>query len=273
MNMKRNLFRKETLDVLENPGQINDFIRVTTPPLYIALLAMVICSVVVCLWLAFGTLTEHVKAVAVVFPHQTPTRVCSERDGSVEKLFVVKGETVTKGMSLLAIRSNETLDTVCAETSGMVIDCKMVDETFRAHETLAEIIPDKKNSLNRELITYVKYKDLRELRTGQEVQVTPVDLHREDYGYIIGHITKVDHFPTRLDDARSQSAIRNFIDTIFPDETAYEVRIMVDTDPSDSTRLKWSRMQSNDIRLSSMSFCNIQIITERKPVYKMFLRF
>ncbi|MGM9699100.1 MAG: hypothetical protein ACI3Y0_10720 [Prevotella sp.] len=271
--MKRNLFRKETLDVLDNPGQINDFIRVTTPPLYIALMAMAICSVVVCLWLAFGTITEHVKAVAVVFPHNTPSRVCSENAGSVDKLFVAKGEMVAKGTPLMAVRHDETVDTIMAETAGMIIDCKVVDETFRAHETLAEIIPDRKNSLNKELITYVKYKDLRELKKGLEVQVTPVDLHREDYGYIIGHITKIDYFPVRIDDARSQSAIRNFIDTIFPDETAYEVRLVVDTDAMDSSKLKWSRTQSSDIRLGSMSFCNVQIITERKPVYKMFFRF
>ena len=63
------------------------------------------------------------------------------------------------------------------------------------------------------------------------------------------------------------------MDTIFPDETAYEVKLVVDTDESDSTKLRWSRTQSSDISLGSMSFCNVQIITERKPVYKMFLRF
>lgn len=271
--MKKNLFRKETLDALENPGQLNDFIRVTTPPLYIILLSMIICSVVVCLWVSFGTITEHVKAVAVVFPHETPARICSEADGSVEKLFVVKGESVSVGMPLMAIRNGVKLDTLRATIAGMVIDCKEVDNTFRSYETLAEIVPEKRNSLNRELITFVKYKDLRELKPGQEIQVTPVDLHREDYGYIIGHIKKVDYFPVRLDDARRQSVIRNFVDTIFPDETAYEVKLVVDTDESDSTKLRWSRTQSSDIRLGSMSFCNVQIITERKPVYKMFLRF
>lgn len=271
--MKRNLFRKETLDALENPGQINDFIRVTTPPLYIALLSMAICSIVVCLWLTFGTLTEHVKTVAVVFPHQTPSRICAKSAGAVEKLFVARGESVEKGMPLMSVRYNDEVDTVRAEMAGLVIDSKQVDNVFRAHETLAEIIPERKNNLNKELITYVKYKDLRELKQGQEVQVTPVDLHREDYGYIIGHITSIDNFPVNIDDARKQSAIRNFVDMIFPDETAYEVRLVVDTDQTDNTKLKWSRIQSSNVRLSSMSFCNVQIITERKPVYKMFIRF
>ena len=273
MSMKRNLFRKETLDMLDNPGQLNDFIRVTTPPLYILLLSMMICSIVVCFWLAFGTLTEHVKSVAVVFPHETPNRVSAESAGAVEKLFVAKGEKVGKGKPLLLVRCNDRVDTVKAEIAGMVIDCKAVDYVFRDHETLAEIIPEKKKSLNKELITYVKYKDLRELKPGQEVQVTPVDLHREDYGYILGHITKVDPFPVSIEDARKQSSIRNFVDMIFPSETAYEVRIVVDTDKADPTKLKWSRTQSGDIRLSSMSFCNVQIITEHKPVYKMFIRF
>ena len=271
--MKKNLFRRETLDVLESPGQINDFIKVTTPPLYIVIMSMLICSVVVCFWLAFGTVTEHVQSVAVVFPHETPLRVGINTEGDVDKLYVMNGERVVKGTPLMAVRSKEGIDTLFAQMTGMVISSKTVDESFRAHETLMEIIPEKNNQLNRELITYVKYKDLRELKPGQEVQVTPVDLHREDYGYIRVHITKINHFPIRLEDARKQSVIKNFVDTVFPDDTAYEVQIVVDVDADSPSHLKWSRMQSCDIRLSSMSFCNVQIITQRKPVYKMFFRF
>ena len=271
--MKKNLFRRETLDVLESPGQINDFIKVTTPPLYIVIMSMLICSVVVCFWLAFGTVTEHVQSVAVVFPHETPLRVGINTEGDVDKLYVMNGERVVKGTPLMAVRSKEGIDTLFAQMTGMVISSKTVDESFRAHETLMEIIPEKNNQLNRELITYVKYKDLRELKPGQEVQVTPVDLHREDYGYIRGHITKINHFPIRLEDARKQSVIKNFVDTVFPDDTAYEVQIVVDVDADSPSHLKWSRLQSCDIRLSSMSFCNVQIITQRKPVSKMFFRF
>ena len=259
--------------MLESPGQINDFIKVTTPPLYIVIMSMLICSVVVCFWLAFGTVTEHVQSVAVVFPHETPLRVGINTEGDVDKLYVMNGERVVKGTPLMAVRSKEGIDTLFAQMTGMVISSKTVDESFRAHETLMEIIPEKNNQLNRELITYVKYKDLRELKPGQEVQVTPVDLHREDYGYIRGHITKINHFPIRLEDARKQSVIKNFVDTVFPDDTAYEVQIVVDVDADSPSHLKWSRLQSCDIRLSSMSFCNVQIITQRKPVYKMFFRF
>ena len=271
--MKKNLFRKETLDVLDNPGQINDFIRVTTPPLYIVILSMTICSIVVCLWLVFGTVTEHVQAVAVVFPHDSPERVCNKTGGEVDQLFVIKGLHVTKGMPLMAVRNHGKTDTLYADHAGMVTNSKAVDDSFRAHETLMEIIPDKNNHLNRELITYVRYKDLRELAPGLEVQVTPVDLHREDYGYIVGHITKINPFPVRLEEAREQSVIRNFVDTIFPDETAYEVRLVVDADNANPNLLKWSREQSKQIRLNTMSFCNVQIISQRKPVYKMFFRF
>ena len=234
---------------------------------------MLICSVVVCFWLAFGTVTEHVQSVAVVFPHETPLRVGINTEGDVDKLYVMNGERVVKGTPLMAGRSKEGIDTLFAQMTGMVISSKTVDESFRAHETLMEIIPEKNNQLNRELITYVKYKDLRELKPGQEVQVTPVDLHREDYGYIRGHITKINHFPIRLEDARKQSVIKNFVDTVFPDDTAYEVQIVVDVDADSASHLKWSRLQSCDIRLSSMSFCNVQIITQRKPVNKMIIRY
>ena len=52
-----NIFRKETLDTLENPGQITEYVKVTTPPLYIMQVAMLVCSIVVVLWVAFGSVT------------------------------------------------------------------------------------------------------------------------------------------------------------------------------------------------------------------------
>lgn len=268
-----NIFRKETLDTLENPGQITEYVKVTTPLLYIIQVAMLVCCVVVVLWVAFGSVTEHVKSVAVVFPHDTPSRMTTALDGQVDRIFARKGLYVNKGEAVMSVRHGDSLDTLYATTSGMLISAKGTDETFRSYETLAEIIPMRRRSQNRELITFVEYKDLRNLKVGQEVQVTPVDLHREDYGYIIGHITHVNKFPVREEEARRLSMLRNFTDKIFPAETAYEVRLVVDTDEMDKSCLKWSRKRSRDIRLGQMTFCNVQIITGRKPIYRMLFRY
>ena len=92
-----NIFRKETLDTLDNPGQITEYVKVTTPPLYIIQVAMLVCCVVVVLWVAFGSVTEHVKSVAVVFPHDTPDRMTASLDGQVDRIFARKGLYVNKG--------------------------------------------------------------------------------------------------------------------------------------------------------------------------------
>ena len=267
------IFRKESLDTLENPGQITDYVKVTTPPLYIMQMAMVVCCVVVMLWVAFGTVTEHVQSVAVVFAHNKPTKQSAPSDGQVEQIFVPKGTFLAKGEPILSVRINDGIDTVRASVGGILISTKEPDETFRAYETLAEIVAEKRNAYNRELITFVDYKDLRKLRVGQEVQITPVDLHREDYGYVKGHITEVNLFPGREDYAERMSVVKNFVDNIFPAGTAYEVKLVADVADNDSTRLQWSRKQSSDIHLGRMSFCNVQIITERKPIYKMLFRY
>ena len=68
------------------------------------------------------------------------------------------------------------------------------------------------------------------------------------------------------------SSARHFVDNIFPTQTAYEVRLVVDRNKDNPHQLDWSRQQSCDIRLSSMSFCNVQIITDRKPVYRVIFK-
>ena len=275
--MKKNLFRKETLDALEHPGQVNDFVRVTTPPLYILLTAMTLCVAVACLWVALGTATEQVKTMGVMFPHDKPYRVTASHNGTVDSLLVARGDRVKPGTPLLIMRTTSTdsgtRDTIHANVAGIVIDIAHEDDDCKATKTVAEIIPQKGTHTNRELITFVEYKHLSKLQVGQKVQVTPVDLHREDYGYITGRIVRISHFPIMQNDAQHEASIRHFADKIFPTEAAYEVKILLDTDPADTRRLRWSREKSRDIQLSVMAFCHIQMITERKNIYKMLLKF
>ena len=48
----------------------------------------------------------------------------------------------------------------------------------------------------REILVYVSFYDLRKLKKGQQVQVTPADLERESCGYAYGRITAIEQYPT-----------------------------------------------------------------------------
>ena len=53
------LFREKSLKKVSSPEKLDDYIRVTTPSVWIALIAMVVLLAGVIVWGCFGELTVH----------------------------------------------------------------------------------------------------------------------------------------------------------------------------------------------------------------------
>lgn len=64
--MNEQLFRKKSIDKVSSPEQLNEYIRVSNPGVWMVLAAIVILLIGVCVWGVLGHLDTTVKAVAVV---------------------------------------------------------------------------------------------------------------------------------------------------------------------------------------------------------------
>lgn len=53
------LFREKSMERISSPDQLDDYIRVTTPSVWIALLALVILLVGILAWTVLGTMEVH----------------------------------------------------------------------------------------------------------------------------------------------------------------------------------------------------------------------
>ena len=53
------VFRKKSLDQINSPEQLDDYIRVTTPSVWIVLLALVVLLVGILAWSILGTIEVH----------------------------------------------------------------------------------------------------------------------------------------------------------------------------------------------------------------------
>ena len=64
------LFRKKSLDRVSSPEQLNDYIRVTTPSVWLVLLALVLLLAGLIVWSIFGTVdvTEIDGTVQTIHP-------------------------------------------------------------------------------------------------------------------------------------------------------------------------------------------------------------
>ena len=81
--MARSIFRKASLDRIENPEQLNDYIRVTNPGVWMILCAVIALLSGILVWSVFGQLDTTITVGAVTENDQT---VCYVKETDVQPL-------------------------------------------------------------------------------------------------------------------------------------------------------------------------------------------
>lgn len=111
--MGEDIFRKKSLDKLKSPEDLNDYIRVANPGVWMLLTAMIILLVGAVLWGIFGRLETTVPARAYVHGGSAVCYVGKENIAQVEE-----GMTVTAG----DVRGNILSVDISAGTADAKID-------------------------------------------------------------------------------------------------------------------------------------------------------
>ena len=186
------IFNKEALDALDSHSEAKEMARVASPRLRFVLAAMLTMLAVVVYWCIFGTVNYKVTAQGVVFPFDEATPVTVPYDGTVARNLVSHGTAVERGAGIIEIRNALSVSTVAAIRDGVVIQSLQAGTSFKAGEPVAWLLPQTKQMTGREILCYVTYQDLRKLKTGQQVQVTPANMERENWGYALGKIVGIE---------------------------------------------------------------------------------
>lgn len=270
--MKNKLFRQQALDRFDSPERINEYVVVTRPSLFILLVALVACIVAVILWVGYGSVNDYVKAKGVVFPHEGLVKVSNPLEGVVREVYVRRGDFVQQGTRLIRFSCEGSYGYITAPHPGIVLSCKAEDESFQAFEACAYLYPQETEKQMRELIAYVTFKDLRKLEPGMEVQVSPADLSREEYGFMHGHITEVAHFPTNREEANRQFKSEELLSDIFPEEAAFEVKVLLDTDPENGGQISWSNKVPEEVDMHIGAFCDLQIMVKKRTILELLFK-
>ena len=270
--MANKLFRQQALDTVNSPDKINDYIRVTAPSFYLWLLTLLVGLVAVAVWAFNSTVSDFVKIKGVAFPHQGIQEVSSPFGGRVTELFVRKGQQVKAGDVLMRYMDDHSLRELRSDRSGVVLAHKGRQESFNAYEPTVFLIPDGQEVRMHELIAFVTYADLRKLKIGMSVQATPSDLTREEYGYMYGRITDIDYLPISQTEVDSYFKLSEFTYSIFPAETAFMVKIKLESDPDGTQGIRWSQHASRKVRVPLGTFCQLQIVTRTRPIYELLFK-
>lgn len=262
------IFNKEALEALDDHSEAEEMARVASPKLRLVLGAMVTMIIVVTYWCVFGTINYKVTAQGVVFPFGEASSVSVPYDGTVSRVFVTHGTTIPGGTAVMEIRNALSTAVVQAPRNGVIIQTLPLGADFKAGQPVAWLLPQEQQMTGREMLCYVTYNDLRKLKMGQQVQVTPANMERENWGYAYGKVVGIEQYPTTRQEIVSRIKLDPLASFIPDGQAMYEVRVVLDEQDG---MLVWSRDKSRDISVGNGALCNIQIITKKKPVWRVLI--
>lgn len=263
-----NIFNKEALEALDDHSEAEEMARVASPKLRIVLAAMVSMIVVVIYWCIFGTINYKVMTQGVVFPFEEATPIGVPYDGTISRTLVGHGNAVARGTGIVEIRNALSTSTVVAPRDGVVLQTLPLGTLFKAGEPVAWLLPQTQQMAGREMLCYVSYNDLRKLKVGQQVQATPANMERENWGYVYGKVVGIEQYPTTRQEIVNRVKLDPLAAFLKDGEAIYEVRVTLDEQDG---HLVWSREKSCDVKVGNGALCNIQVITQKKPVWRVLV--
>ncbi len=147
------IFRKSSLDRVSSPEQLNDYIKVSRPSLWLVLVAVIVLLIGVCFWGLFGTLTTTREAMALVqdgksICYVTPEVAKSLAPGMEVRISDSAGEIISVASTPMEITAD--FDTYALYLSGIkagdwvvpvTIDVSAQDGVYMGEIVLETISP------------------------------------------------------------------------------------------------------------------------------------
>ena len=138
----------------------------------------------------------------------------------------------------MEIRNALSTTAVRVPRDGVLIQTLPLGAQFKAGEPVAWLLPQTQQMAGREMLCYVTYNDLRKLKIGQQVQATPANLERENWGYAYGQVVGIEQYPTTRQEIVSRVKLDPLAAFIKDGQAMYEVRVTFD---EQNGNLVWSR--------------------------------
>ena len=301
-----NIFRKQALDTVSNPEQLDQHVRITKPSVWIIVVGILAIIVGVFFWAVTGSMTSSERIRGVLFPSNSVKMGTSTSGGVVTDVLIDEGETVEKGDVLAVVPDLNLLEQISqlrakyesasgnekeqlgaylemaiseyvdrsfikASKGGTINKIVNLNDKVEAGQDVAINIVNEDNSGSKEILAYVPYAQAMEFKVGMEVQVTPYNLKREEVGYISGAITKIGTTTITAESIKKSMGSNKYATALGLTGTEVEVKVRLNSDSSSKNGFQWSNSKGANAEVEMGSICDILVIKKNNKPIEMLI--
>lgn len=168
-------------------------IRVTTPPVWAAVLALGAVVAAIVAWAALGHLRQTVGGDGMVVPRGGVATAAFPAAGVVERFAVAPGDVVHAGQVLATVRTPRGRTTVVAPRDARVIELDAAAGQAVTAASPAVLLGSPRGEI--EVVAYVPFGESGRLKRGQEVQLRSLTQSQDYLEHFEGVVSSVSPLP------------------------------------------------------------------------------
>lgn len=288
--MQNRFFRKEALEHLNTPGQLDTLMTVTTPRGWLALAALGCLLAAALGWGTLGSLSVRVAGQGIILKPGGVIQVGSLNGGQVGQIRVAAGDLVKQGDVLLNVseasltgampaaaelqnsgeKTGRTAQVVSPE-SGRVLDVLVRKGDLISSETPVVILEPGSGGDNLEALIFVPDEEGNKIRPGMAARISPGVFKKEEFGYIQGTVKSVAGYPSTFESVARDVGSKELAQKLMGSGASIAVRVSLETDPAAPSGYRWTNGRGPDLRLNSGILCQGFItVRQVRPLSMLF---
>lgn len=114
------------------------------------------------------------------------------------------------------------------------------------------------------VICYVPIVDVKKLSEGMEAHIFPTSVDKDEYGHIIGKVTRVENHVESNYDMLGQLGDQSLVNEFMQKGAVQKVTLQLNKDETTKSGYQWNSKKGADVALSTGTMVSATIITENK---------
>lgn len=200
--MAQEIFRKQALERLASPEQLDLLMPITRPRAWVALVGIGLLLIAALVWSVFGSIKTVVDGYGFLDRASGVVNVVAPAVGWVESVSAKVGETVEQGQVLALIRPAEPPSSNGVPVEGInvvaTIKGRVLDIPVKAGQLLSasQVLMSLENQHEPLVgVVYVAVPDAYQVNVNDGAKVLPATSTKHEAGYLLGHVSYAGRYP------------------------------------------------------------------------------
>jgi multidrug efflux pump subunit AcrA (membrane-fusion protein) len=236
-------FRRQALQQLEAPEQLDRVVRLTTVPSWLTTVALILAVVAAGVWAVRTVVPRTVQAAGVLIHSNGLSALDAADSGQVTKVWAAAHQRVTKGTPLYSLRTGHgSVDVVTAPSDAYLVSWLVAEGGFvtpGAHVADLERLDTPGDKL--QAVVYAPAAAAPMLQPGITVEVAAAAAPRNVFGTLSGRVVDVGAFPETESSMRAFLGAGQDLRRLLAGGSVVRVTVVLDVDLASADGLRWSK--------------------------------